>query len=362
MRVALGKVYWQRGLLDRAKAQFESALEDREDYEGGCQLGQLLLSLGEPGRGDRPAEDAVARNGSHGEARHALSRAYLAQGNYAEAQKQAQDWILDNPTSAAAQKDFAFSQLLMGRLKDAQGAIDRAVKMQPDDPEAHRIRAQVLFARGVAKDAFAALQRSNKLDPKSPETFCEIGRAFLRQGVAENAEAAFSAARREDPKSACGAVGVLQAQLPSGGRSAAKELAQLASSAPNALDRAQANAVQAQVLLALGPSALKDARKAADDAVALAPGSGYAAYALGLVALRQKNPDEALAALERSTTLDGGYPEFRLAYADALEQQGQTEKAIGAYEAFLRAGGPREQAERVRKLVPQLKKKLQAAR
>ena len=46
MRIALGQVYWQRGILDKARTQFEEALKEDDSWEAGCSLGRLLLDLG----------------------------------------------------------------------------------------------------------------------------------------------------------------------------------------------------------------------------------------------------------------------------------------------------------------------------
>ncbi len=75
----------------------------------------------------------------------------------------------------------------------------------------------------------------------------------------------------------------------------------------------------ARVLLNAG--ALKDARAAADEAVKLAPFSGRAYLALGLVALKQRQEEPALAALTKAVELEPSHGMARLALADALVKQ-----------------------------------------
>ncbi|RKH54763.1 tetratricopeptide repeat protein [Corallococcus aberystwythensis] len=356
LRVALGQVYWRERALDKAQAQFDEALKDPRDYEGACSLGRLLLSRGLPDMALKPLTQAVERNGAHGEARDALGRALLALGRTPEALKQFEAWQLDNPGSAAAQKGFALALYQSGRRKEAEGASGRAVKLAPDDAEGQRLRAALLFANGDAKGGFSALERANKLDSKDPNTFCEIAQAFLRQGQVESADAAFAAARREGPDATCGRVGELYAQLPGGGRGAARTLQDLADKAPTVWDKAFAQVTLARVLL--GAGAVKEARAAADEAVRLAPFNGRAYLALGLVAFKQRQEAPAREALAKAVELEPTDGLAHLALADVLvRESSELPRAVEAYEAFLKLAGGAPEANRVKKALPLLKRR-----
>jgi len=356
MRLALGQVYWRERAFDKAQAQFEEAQKDPRDYEGSCSLGRLLLARGLPDMALKPLTQAVARNGAHGESRNALGRTLLALGRTPEALKQFEAWQLENPGSAGAHKGFALALYHAGRRKDAEGAAVRAAKLAPDDAEAHRLRAAILFSAGDARGGFSALERANKLDPKDPDTFCEIAHAFLRQGNVDNADAAFAAARREGPDATCGRVGEIYAQLPGGGRAAARTLEDLSARAPTVWDKAFAQATMARVLL--GAGVLKDARSAADEAVRLAPYAGRSHLALGLVALKQRQEPEAKAALAKAVELEPTDGLAHLTLADVLVRDAtELPRAVASYEAFLRLAGGSPEAARVKKALPALKKK-----
>lgn len=356
MRLALGQVYWRERAFDKAQAQFEEAQKDPRDYEASCSLGRLLLARGLPDMALKPLTQAVERNGAHGEARDSLGRTLLALGRTPEALKQFEAWQLDNPGSPGAHKGFALALYHAGRRKEADGAAGRAAKLAPDDAEAHRLRAAILFAQGDARGGFAALERANKLDPKDPDTFCEIAHAFLRQGNVDNADAAFAAARREGPDATCGRVGELYAQLPQGGRAAARTLEDLAARAPTVWDKAFAQATLARALL--GAGALKEARSAADEAVRLAPYEGRSHLALGLVALKQRQEAAARAALAKAVELEPTHGLAHLALADVLvRESAELPRAVESYEAFLRLAGDSPEAARVKKALPALKKK-----
>ncbi len=357
VRVALGQLYWQGGAPQKAKPQFEEAAKDPLDVEGNCGLGRLLMLEGKVQEAIEPLERAVKRNGSHGEARHALGRAYLHVGRLDEGLQQAEAWQLDNPGAAAAQRDHALALYLNGRMKDAEAAAGRAVKLEGGNAEGHRIRAMAQFARDNGRGAFQSLEQSNKLNAKDAATFCEIGRAFWRQSD-ERAEGAYAAALREDPKSTCGVVGSVWVRLPSGAKAAVKELQPLSKSAPS-WDRAWALAAMARAQLALG--SVREARRLADEAASLGPASSEVHWVLGQVAQKERNEDKALEALRRAVELDPSSAPARLTLADALAQGGTEElvkESVAQYEAFLRRGGSDREVTRVKKLIPTLKKKL----
>jgi tetratricopeptide (TPR) repeat protein len=357
VRTALALLDWQDKALDKAASTLEAAAaEESRGYEASCALGRLLLSRGQPELAMKPLTRAVERNGSHGEAREALGRALLALGRTQESLKQFEEWQLDNPGAQTAHKGFALALFHSGRLKDAEAVSGRAVKLVASDPEAHRVRASILFALGDTKGGFGALESANRLDPRSPETFCEISLAFMRQGLVANAAKAFEAARREGPETPCGQIGEYWVG-DSGGRAGAKVLQGIAEKAPTTVDKSFAQAARARVLL--GAGATKEAREAADEAVRLAPFSGRAQLVLGQVALKQRDEAAAMKALARAVELEPVDGLARLALADALARNpAETERAVQAYQSFLKLAAGSPEAGRVKKALPALQRRV----
>jgi tetratricopeptide (TPR) repeat protein len=358
LRVGLGQIYLQRGLIPKAKEQFEEAMKDARDHEGACALGRLLLSQGQVEEAVTPLTLAVTRNGFHGEARGALGRAKLELGQVTDALAQYEAWQQASPPSAAGQRDWALALLHAGRVKEAQQTLARALKLDAADPPSHRVKALIEFASGDGRMAMQSLMRANRLNPRDAETFCEIGNAFLRSGNGANAARAFAAAQKLVPASVCAAVGMHASRLPSGTRGAARELTELSGKAKRVWERAWAKATLARVYLALG--SLKDARKAAEDAVAAAPTSAVAQLSLGLVALRQRDDEAARAALTQAASLDPSHGPAQMALADFYAKGGPEEaaKAYEAYQTFLRIGGGSAEEAKARRALVGLKKKL----
>jgi len=362
LRVALGRVYWRLGEMDKARAELEEAMKDPRDYEAACALGRLLLARGLPDLALPPLTRAVERNGFHGEARDALGRALLALGRTEEGFKHFAAWKDDSPESQEAQKGYALALLRSGKLPQAAEVI-RGAKLAPNDAAGFRLRSIVLFAVGDGKGGTAALERAAKLNSTDPETYCEIAHLFLRGDKTEEAAGAFEKARTEAPDALCGQVGEYYVYPEDGGKTAPETLRNLASKASTVWDKAFAQTTLARVLLSNATSStsanLKAARTAAEEAVKLDPFSGRAHLALGLVAFRQKQEEPAVAALTKAVELDPANAMAHLALADALARKPEElVRSIQEYEAFLKIPNSSEEAKRVKKLLPALKKRV----
>jgi tetratricopeptide (TPR) repeat protein len=357
VRVALGSVYWQRGLLDKARSQFEEASKDPEDFEGACSLGRFLLSLGNAEAAIDPLSKSLARNGFHGEARRAVAQVYLQLGRLPEAVAQLEAWRTQQPSSAAPHKLLSLSLFRAGKLREAEAAIARAISLDSRDPESHRIRSQILFARGDGRSAFAELQKASKAGPASEETSCELGAAYMRQSLPDAAAKEYEAARRQNQESFCGRIGTHYAALPAASKSAARELTDLAQRAPEFWNRSFALSTLALVLVETG--SVKEARRAAEQSVSLYPYSGVAHLALGTVLLRQKEEGRAREELAKAVELDPTDSSAHLALADALVRNDQLRvSALEHYQWFLKLGSGGAQQLRVKRMLPNLKKKL----
>ncbi|HYH96987.1 tetratricopeptide repeat protein [Hyalangium sp.] len=357
LRVALGLVYWELGAMDKARTELEEAMKDPRDYEAACGLGRLLLARGLPDLALQPLTRAVERNGFHGEAREALGRALLALGRTEEGLKQFTAWKDENPESLDAQKGYIQALLRSGKPQQATEAV-RAAKFALNDVVGQRLRALVLFSSGDLNAGIVALKRAAAANSRDPETFCEIAHTFLRQDKPEDAAGAFEKVRTDSPDAICGLVGEHYVYPEDGGKPAAEALKSLANRAPTVWDKAFAQTAIARVLLST-PGSLKAARAAAEEAVKLDPFNGRTHLALGLVALKQRQEEPALAALNKAVELDPANAMGRLALADVLvRKQEELPRAIQEYEAFLKLAPASETAKRVKKALPNLKRRV----
>jgi tetratricopeptide (TPR) repeat protein len=351
--------------MDKARAQLEEAMKDSREYEAACALGRLLMARGLPDLALTPLTRAVEHNGYHGEAREALGRALLALGRTDEGFKQFEAWKDDSPESSEALKGYALALLRTGKAKEAAGVM-RDVKLASNDAAGYRLRSLIQFAVGDIKGGTSALERAAKINSSSsadPETYCEIAHLFMRSDKTEEAAGAFEKARTDGPDVLCGQVGEYYVYPEDGGKTAPETLRSLASKASTVWDKAFAQTTLARVLMANAPSStsanLKAARTAAEEAVKLDPFNSRAHLTLGQVALRQKQEEPALAALTKAVELDPANAMAHLSLADALARKQETlERAIQEYESFLKLPNSAEEAKRVKKLLPALKKRV----
>lgn len=353
---ALGAILWQKGDVDGARRQFAEAAEDPRDFEGNCSLGRLLLFTGSPDKAIPSLQQALARNGSHGEAREALTRALLSVGKTQDALAQVDAWQKDDPADARADKLLGLVKLRQGEVKQADAASNRAARKLPRDAEAQRIRAEVLFARGQSRAGAATLKRAQKLDGADVLTGCALGRALLRMEKSEDADKLFSSVQKRSPSAACAPIGIASAAPR---QASVRALAELARRAPDVWDRAQALATLGRVQALSGN--LRDAKRSADEAVHLAPGLADGYWAQGLVAEKGRDLDVAKDALEKALALDPDDARIRLTHAEALSRSDEDlGKAVSEYQAFLRLVAKSPEQARVKKLLPALKKRASA--
>ena len=354
LRLALGRVYWQQSTMDKAQAQFEEATKDSRDYEASCSLGRLLMARGLPDVAIKPLTQAVERNGFHGEARDALGRALLTLGRTDEGFKQFEDWKKDSPDSPEAQRGYALALLRTGQRQQAADVI-RAAKLAANDAAGYRLKAVILYSIGDAKGGLNALQTSAKLGA-NPETFCEVAHVFMRQEKKEDAAGAFEQARSSGPDIPCGQVGEHYVH-PEGGKAAAEALKGIIGRAAAVWDKAFAQAALARVLL--HSNNLKGARAAAEEAVKLDPFNGRTQLALGMVAVREKQTEIAVAALTKAVEFDDANGAAHLALADVLVRKpDELAQAVQEYETFLKLAGSADEAKRVKKALPALKRRV----
>lgn len=359
VQVVLARLYMQRSDLTKAKVQLEEAAQDPNDFEANAVLGELLLNLGLPDLALEHLQKAVDRNASHLPARHLLVKTLLATGKLPEALKSAKAGADDNPKAGEAQRDYAEAAFYNGLIKEADAASQVAVKNASDDPGSWRVRAKVQFALADAKTAMKSLETANKLNAKDSETFCAIGYGFFRQGNNDTALAAFGAATQNDPKSACGRAGPFLVYPTANPNSTLKAAAEILKGSPASWDKAVILSAKAQALLQVGAG--KDAKAAAEEAVQLMPAMGFTHYALAKVLFRlNANDPAAVEEAQKAAIADGGYAAARLFYADLLSRGDNEAKkrAVGEYEAFLALSTSEGDVARVRKALPDLKKRL----
>src|SRR2546426_1846439 len=196
----LGVLYYQKGLVEEAIAEFTRALE----LDSKMQIAQRNLEIAYHDTGyydQRVAQlrERLRQAPDERDARWELGRAYAILGQHEEAIGEFEQLVAQKPDDVAAiiqlglaeknrgrpeaatewfvracelDQDSSVVQFYLGEIyynrglnAEALGALERAVELNPDNANAHYLMAFVLGDMGHHQDARAASKRAIQLNP-----------------------------------------------------------------------------------------------------------------------------------------------------------------------------------------------------
>src|SRR5436309_14183113 len=196
----LGVLYYQKGLVEEAIAEFTRPLE----LDSKMQIAQRTLRIADHDTGTFARRVAQLRERlrqapDERDARWELGRAYAILGQHEEAIGEFEQLVAQKPDDVAAiiqlglaeknrgrpeaatewfvracelDQDSSVVQFYLGEIyynrglnAEALGALERAVELNPDNANAHYLMAFVLGDMGHHQDARAASKRAIQLNP-----------------------------------------------------------------------------------------------------------------------------------------------------------------------------------------------------
>ena len=181
----LGYLCADRGELDKAISQFETALRIRSSkrdphYSAGSAVVQVNLA------------DALSRKGQPDEAIVHYDEAIKSQPNYADAYYN--------------RGNILFAE---GRIDEAMADWEKTLQIRPDDADAHTCLGNAFLRRGSVKEAVAQYQNAITLAPEDPHSRINMAwvlstapDASIRDGIKaiEFAQQAMKLSGGNDPK------------------------------------------------------------------------------------------------------------------------------------------------------------------
>ncbi len=279
------------GQVEGARADLVEALRrDPRDAESYALLAGVLLDLGHPARALDIAQRAVALQPEVPQHRHALARAFRANGRRAEAVQQLLR-ALDASSPAQWWADLADDHLALNDLPAARDALERAVTVAPDDASLHFRLGDVLARLGDLPAAAGHLRAALTRRPGYAAAHARLADVLLAQndstapGVYDGAVAVHTIPASLEQQ---------HATLPD----AAVEAARLAVALEGQCAdhwRALGVALRAQGALAEAIGALRRAHE-------LDPEAPRFAFLLGLALLEHGDPAAALSPLSAAVT------------------------------------------------------------
>ena len=199
----LGSAFLQKGELDKAIAQFKTALEINPNYpEAHYNLGAVLGQKGQLDKAIDHYQKAVEINPNLAEARNNLGLALVQKGRVDEAITQYQKALEIVPYDAKANNNLGFALAQKGQMDQALEQYRKALEIDPDNVQAHENLGLALVQKGEGDDAIAQLQKAVELNPNVASYYCNLGLALAKKGQLDNAIVQYQKAMELDPKMA----------------------------------------------------------------------------------------------------------------------------------------------------------------
>lgn len=218
-RVNLGLVYNALGEYSLSASNLSAGLRQHPDLPGPTViLGIDYLKLGEPEKAIPILERGLRLDPSNLEGHRALSRCYLARGDFRRTADEDRQVAKLEPDKADAWFNLGHDYLnLSARL------AFRGSRTYLNSPWGHRFLGDNLFQRSLWRDAAAEYVQAIAIDPGEPGLHVSLGDAYLHEGKPDQAEAEFQRELQRDAQSETALLGLAETRLVNGNAVAALE-------------------------------------------------------------------------------------------------------------------------------------------
>jgi tetratricopeptide (TPR) repeat protein len=197
----LGFYYQEKGLIDKAIEQYQTAIKLNPDNERAYNnLGLAYQSKGLIDKAIEQYQTAIKLNPDNEKAYNNLGLAYQSKGLIDKAIEQYKTIIKLNP-------DIPEVYFNLGLAYQSKGLIDKAIeqyktiiKLNPDYLDAYNNLGLVYQSKGLIDKAIEQYQTAIKLNPDIPEVYFNLGLAYQSRGLTDKAIESYRACLRIKPK------------------------------------------------------------------------------------------------------------------------------------------------------------------
>jgi len=362
---ALSNVYEITGDKQSAESVLQQAVRQNQ---GSIPFALLLASFYVRHQRFSDAEPLfkeVAEKGkSQADYRDILATFYMASNRPKDAEAEYKRLLGSNNKDWQSWRGLASAYLSDGQYDQASEAIERLLKNNPKDWQSLALKGKLLLDRGQVAEAVVELQKSHKANPSSAEISMDLAKAYMAAGKLQEAQTALQDVLNVSPNDSQAINTLASIQLSQAHADIALEqLSKEAAAQPQALGTrlllAQAHiakgdlvAAEADLKIALplattaaaksavlqSDAQLKFVEKQYAQAIKLAgealdarPQSAVAFSTLGASYVAQKQPDEAIQAMQARLTSTPDWSEGVEILAQLAQRTGRLAIAEAAF-------------------------------
>jgi protein O-mannosyl-transferase len=187
----LGSVYENRGDFDRARANYQTALDvlnrrpnSRYQLSRALvhnNLGNLFLREQDGPAARNEYEQAIALQPDYGNAHVNLGQLFAQEGDWTSALAEYETVLRLQPHDADAQYRAGVALMRLGRADDAVVHYRDALAAQPDFALAELDLGNATLERGHTDEAITHYRRALQIDPQNVDAHFNLGRVYLQQ-------------------------------------------------------------------------------------------------------------------------------------------------------------------------------------
>src|SRR5438105_4535765 len=196
----LGDVYFERGEVNEALAEFRAALYLRPGSPyAHNDIGLVLTKMGQLDEAVDHLNAAIQILPNHPTAHYSLGNALLQKGQTDDAIKEFERQLALQPDHAQARCNLAIALLNQGRLNQAMAQYERTIELRPDYAEAYYGLGNCYLERGNPEKAIKEYEQALKLSPRLVEARNNLATIFSQKGEIDRAISELEEAIRVQP-------------------------------------------------------------------------------------------------------------------------------------------------------------------
>jgi FimV-like protein len=366
---ALSSVYEVTGDLPSAESVLKQAQQQNNgDIPFDLLLANFYIRHQRPADAEPLYRQIQQKGKDQAEYRDILAEFYIMANRPKDAEAEYRRLLEINKKDWQSWRGLALVYLGEGQYDQASDAIERLLKNNSKDWQTLALKGKLLLARGQPAEAIAELQKSHKSNPAAAETSFDLAKAYIAVGKIEEAQTALQDVLKANPEYP-GAIDTLaaiqlsqshvdqaiedltreaaarpeelgtrlllaQAHMAKGDLAAAEADLKIALSLATT-DAARGTVLQSEAELKLQQKQYAQATKLAGEALDLRPKSNVSLSVLGASYVAQKQPDQAIQAMQARLERTPDWSEGFETLGRLARQTGHSAVALAAFNKAL---------------------------